>query len=452
MRPAGTAKGTARIEERPNGLHSELSATVSDFAVHEYVAAIGGRQPGYRPAWQEAQLELAAKATYTKANDHWEIQQAVIRSNSLAAAVVGSMADVSGRCETNVRGTIEYDLADVGPLLAAYLGLDMTLTGREQATFELIGPLRESDSASARVVSLQGGGQDSHWSQRLRGHAAAGWETIQLFGLPIGRGQVDAQFYGGEATFAPLDVRVGQAGRLTTSARARLAPPPAELDIASGPVVANVEITPDVSDRMLKYFIPSLAGAVETQGRFSLDTVGGRVPLLDPRSVEASGTLTVHSAQVRPGRVGREWILVAEQIEALLKSRAVPQLSTRPQRDLMTFDEQTVPYRITAGRVYHENLVFRVGEVLVRSQGSVGFDHSLAILVEVPVQDAWIEGKPQLARFKGQTIRGTIRGTFDKLDYGTLISDLAQQVGQGLLEGAVENELNKALDRLLRPQ
>jgi hypothetical protein len=153
--------------------------------------------------------------------------------------------------------------------------------------------------------------------------------------------------------------------------------------------------------------------------------------------------------------MGREWIVLAEQIESILKNRPVGQvfnLSALPTQDWLTIDEQVVDYRVENGRVHHENLVFHIGEVEVRSRGSVGFDQTLAIDIEVPVQDKWIEGRPWLVGFRGQTIKGTIRGTFGNIDRGTLVRDLSRQLLEGAAAGAIEEGLNRALDRLLRPR
>lgn len=454
IRPSGMVVGLVRVASQTDGPTAEVTATVSDLTIHEYLAAAPGRQAGYRPGWQEAKLELAAEVGYRNSADQWTIQEAVVRSNSLAAAVAGSVSDVTGTCEVNIRGSVDYDLADIGPVVAASLGWDMTMSGREQATFEVIGPLFSSDAApAARMVATSGSnpGTRQAWSRRLQGHAAAGWESIHFFGLPIGRGRVAARLRDGRVAFAPLNVSVGPEGRLTASASARLAPP-RELVVPAGAIITDVEITPEVADKLLKYFIPALAEAIQTQGKFSLATSGGRVPLDDPAAVESAGQLTVHSVRVRPGRMGREWILLAEQIEAVLKERRLPQLLTRARQDWLTIDEQVVDFRVENARVYHDNLVFHIGEVEVRSRGSVGFDQTLAIEIEVPIQDRWVAGRPFLAGFRGQTIKGTIRGTFGNIDRGTLLEDLLRQVAENAAAGAIEEGLNRALDRLLRPR
>jgi hypothetical protein len=455
IRPAGMVTGKIRLAGQPGGIATELNATAENLVVYEYVNSVVGRQSGYRPFWQEPTLELVSKATYDASDDQWVIEQAAVRSKGLAAAVEGTIQDMTGQLESDVRGTIEYDLADIGPAIAAYLGIDMTMGGREQATFELIGPLRPAiapatpAAPAARMVNTDSstGTAGEHWSQRLRGHAAAGWESIHLFGLPIGPGRIDAQLKSGLVTLAPLNVTVGSAGRLTASARASLVHP-REILIPRGPVLTNVAVTPEVSDKFLKYLNPLLAEATQSEGQFSLSTDEGRIPLGDPAAASLSGQLNLQTVRVRPGRLAVEWIALARQIEAIIKDGQPPQLAARAERDWLTIDDQFIDFRVFDRRVYHENLEFSIGELQVRSRGSVGFDETLALELEIPVKEEWIARRERLAVFRGRPIRVTVTGTFEKPDFGQILADLGRQV----LEGALDRELNRALDRLFRPR
>ena len=46
--------------------------------------------------------------------------------------------------------------------------------------------------------------------------------------------------------------------------------------------------------------------------------------------------------------------------------------------------ERTIDVQVVDGRVYHRNLEFLVDDVPVRSYGSVGFDQTMAIVLQVP--------------------------------------------------------------------
>ena len=115
--------------------------------------------------------------------------------------------------------------------------------------------------------------------------------------------------------------------------------------------------------------------------------------------------------------------------------------------------ERAIDIQVSDGRVYHRNLEFLIDDVPVRSQGSVGFDETLALEIEVPIQAKWVGDKPALRGLVGQMIRIPVQGTFaqpkvDERAIGAFLGQAAHAAAGGLLG----DELNKALDKLLKPR
>jgi hypothetical protein len=111
-----------------------------------------------------------------------------------------------------------------------------------------------------------------------------------------------------------------------------------------------------------------------------------------------------------------------------------------------------VPFRVAEGRVYHRDLELVFPELTIRTSGSVGFDGSLALVAEMPVPPKWLgSGKVSTALAK-QTIRLPIGGTLEhpKLDEQVLRTVSAQFLRDTASE-LIQQELNKQLDKLLRP-
>ena len=92
----------------------------------------------------------------------------------------------------------------------------------------------------------------------------------------------------------------------------------------AGQVVNNVRISPEVSEAMLKYVAPVLAGATQSEGQFSLQLDGLRAPLADTKKATSSGTLTVHSVRVVPGPTTEQWVGLAQQVQSLIKRSDAP--------------------------------------------------------------------------------------------------------------------------------
>lgn len=272
-----------------------------------------------------------------------------------------------------------------------------------------------------------------------------------MYGLPVGPGRLAANLGDGALRIEPLSLAVGE-GRLTAAPHVRFDPDPAELALPAGPIITNVRISPEVSEAMLKYVAPVLAGATQSEGHFSMQLDGMRVPLAEPRRADSAGRLTVHSVRVVPGPLARELITVAQQIEALAKRRdPTAALAPRPPVTLLGIRDQQVNFRVVEGRVHHQNMEFQIGDVTLRSQGSVGLDETLALTLHVPIQDAWIAKEPLLANLKGQSLQVPVAGTLTRpqLDQRA-VATLSAQLIQNAAGQAIGGELNKALDKLFK--
>jgi hypothetical protein len=302
------------------------------------------------------------------------------------------------------------------------------------------------------------------------------WSGANVYGLSIGGGKLAAALGDGGLRVEPISLAVAE-GKLTTAPHVRFDPRPSELSLPAGPLLADVRISPQVGEAMLKFIAPVLSGATESDGRFSLtlgttgnvpggtgsaSAIGARVPLENAKQADAFGQLTVHSVRVVPGEMARQWIALARQIENLAKQGGNPlgslgqQPATAPsQRDitLLSIRDQQVNFRVVEGRVHHENMEFQVEDVVLRSSGSVGFDETISLVLTVPIQDRWIERQKLLAGLRGQALQIPITGTLrqPRMDQSAL-TNLSAQLLQGAAGQAVGNEVNRALDKLFGPR
>jgi len=274
-----------------------------------------------------------------------------------------------------------------------------------------------------------------------------------VFGLPIGPGQVSAKLSTGGVQFDPLQVGVGQ-GRLDVTPFVRLDPRPSQLMLPSGQMLTNVNISREVSDAMLKYIAPVLADATRSQGVFSMQLDGGVVPLDNPQQADISGKLTIHNLEVLPGPSTEQWVGIAQQIEDLIQNRNPGALVNRPPKTILRIRDRTVPFRLAQGRVYHEQMEFNVGEVIVRSQGSVGLDETLAITLSVPFLEKWIASTPFLSGLRGQAVQIPVGGTLSRPQIDArAVTSLSTQLLRSAAQEALGGQLNRALEGLFgRPR
>jgi hypothetical protein len=476
--PKGQFTGNIRFAQQADQITGELSATGQNLSLASFSNAAApanlasrgagtAAQPGsassasgYQTIWQEPNLTLRGNANYQSSSDRLTFDQFQIQSNTLQATAGGTIDKLSSAADVNVSGTLNYDLAQVTPLLQPYIGRGIQLTGREQARFALAGKLSDENGPRAQLTSVApdpyrataavSTSPATHWSRRVRAQLDLPWTGANVYGLPVGAGRLAANLGEGAIHIEPLSLAIGE-GRLTAAPTVRFDPEPAELTMPAGPLVTNVRISPEVSEAMLKYVAPVLAGSTQSEGQFSMQLDGVRVPLAESKRADAAGRLSVHSVRVVPGPMARELVGLAQQVEALAKRRDPTALAGRSQVTLLNIRDQQVNFRVLDGRVHHQNLEFQVGDVTMRSQGSVGFDQTIQLTLHVPIQDAWVGKEPLLAGLKGQSLQVPMSGTLTRpqLDQRAIAS-LSQQLLQGAAQNAIGGELNKALDKLFK--
>jgi hypothetical protein len=177
------------------------------------------------------------------------------------------------------------------------------------------------------------------------------------------------------------------------------------------------------------------------------------VPLADAKKCDVAGQLAVHSVRVVPGPMAKQWVDLAQQIEAIAKKRDLASLAQRQPATLLSVEDQQVNFRVVDGRVFHQGMQFQVGDVVMRTEGSVGFDETVSLVVHVPIQDRWIEGQALLVGLRGQSLSIPISGTLrnPRMDQSA-VAGLSQQLLEGAAKQAIGGELNRALDKLFKPK
>ena len=433
--PRGTAVGQLQLASDAQRLSADFGMQVEQLELARTTAAAGAVYGQPEIVWQEPRLEITGVANYELATDRVQLDNLQLRGQTLQLKSSASVDQVRTAGLLQASGLVEYDPRELAKLVASYAGQGVQLEGDRQVRFQIAGSLSD--------VTV-------HWSQRWNASAEAGWSSAGLVGMPLGGGRLQGTLREGQLQIAPLDVAIGQ-GRLTAAPRVFLTPGAEQVILPAGPLVTNVEISPEVSETLLKYVAPILAGATRAEGQFSIDLDQAELPLAQPATARVQGRLTAHRLNVSPGPMVQQLAVMVDQIEALTKRKQFLQAATAPKTKVfLTMSQQPVDFQLVGGRVYHRNLEFLVDDVPVRSYGSVGFDQTLALVLEVPIQDKWIEREPALRGFAGKSLQLPMQGTFQKprIDQRA-VADLSRQLLQGAATQAIGDELNRQFEKLL---
>ena len=431
VRPAGrfAADGTATASAAAVGAAGEIGFTrLAVLAPTETP-----RGPRWRAAWEEEAATLAGSATYTLADDALVAGPTALTGGGWSAAASGRVDGVTGAMVADLAGTLRTDWATLGPRLG--IGGDASIAGVAERPWNIKGPL---------AAGLAPAGPSSPGPAATVG---LGWDRLAAAGLDFGPGDVTAALDDGRVRIDGVDWPCA-GGRLRTVPTIDLTGREPVLRLPEGRALAGVRLTPELTRGWLGLVSPLAAGAARADGAFSVDLTGAAVPLADliagdARRADAGGRLRVVRADLTPGELTGRLLAAVRGANRLLRGSAGGDL----EDVRVTLPTQSVPFRLTGGRVHHEGLTAESGSVIVTTAGSVGLDGTLDLRADVPVG----------SDLGGRRVSVPVGGTLDapRIDAARLASRAAEvAVGgmvereRGNLERRAAEEVGRGLDRL----
>ncbi|MCS6866047.1 MAG: hypothetical protein NZS48_13425, partial [Gemmata sp.] len=396
------------------------------------------------PSWREPQFTLHVDGRYTDSTDRMAFTTIQVNRPGCLLETTGAIAHVTTTPELNFTGRWHYDWQQLSPAIREWLGRSFTATGTGTRSFTLRGalgsptagavaPLRQTD----RPIVLQappGSTPPASPSSfaNLEGEAAIGWNSMTLHGFDMGPADITAKMTAGVVTINPLTATLG-GGKITLSPTVKLDTTPGELRFASGRIVERAPLTPQAIAGALGYALPAIANAAHAEGEISAILDDNRIPLNDLTQAHLRGSLVIHQAVVGAGPV------VAE----------IAQLLGMEKTSITIVNESTVPVQVAHGRIYHQDFTFRISGTTIKTRGSVGFDNTLDLIVEVPLPKDWpaLRNNPILLKaVSGKIVPVPVRGTLARpqVDFRAL-----EQAVRALARASVKDTGRELLEREL---
>jgi hypothetical protein len=374
-----------------------------------------------------------------------QVDRLVMHSQPLNVDLAGSVRRQPGDWEIDLAGDLSSDPALLLDLLGDSVRQHVDIQGLALRRIDVHGPLSRLRSPSSSTADAdQPHTEITPAAAPLQLQADIGWSQLAAAGLTSRDGLIAVRWEDDRLNFEPRQVDVN-GGRVVSLPVVDLAG--RTLVVEPGPVVDDLQFTPEMCHTWLKFVSPLLADATSIDGRFSVVAESGRFPLHDLAAGEFRGTLAAHSAQVGPGPLARQAIAIGRQVELLLKGELPLPFDTRRGRDRhwMVMNPQDIRFEFRDGRVHHERIEYQVGDVVVTTTGSVGIDESLDLTVEVPLLDKWLDSRRALAALKGEVIRIPVTGTFqhpaiDPKPLEAFNRRLAKKAAGGLLERLLDRQ------------
>ena len=427
--PTGNLEGQLQCRLGDDHCEYRLSTSAEPFAL----AHRSSSDNRWLPWWREDRLSVESQGRFHFNSLIWEWSQLNVTGDAVSLATQGTLRMINW--VTDITGSWEYDWQKLDQKLGGWLGDELNISGRQRHDLHIAGPV---------FSALRG-----TISPNLRAEFGIGWDQLQAYGLVIGPQQIAAKLERGSVDIEPLEATVA-GGSIRIDPRIDLAtrPPVAVLEAPAS--VDNLQITPEIFRSWLKYVAPLLAETTAARGTLSLQLTEARVPLMQPSSATLTGHVVLQDAQVQPGPLAQQVIGIVQNVSTLA-GQTQPILS--PHQTLASLRPQQIDFQLLEGRVYHREMQLDVGDVQVRTQGSVGLDQTISLLAEVPIQESWLGNQRLLQGLRGQTIQLPIQGTFRQPQIDSRgVTKLTRELVGSTAERVIQDEIQRGLQKLLGPK
>lgn len=374
-------------------------------------------------------FNLALDASYSKAKDRIDISQVYAQLDETAIDVQGTVSQVSGEQVVDARGTFQSPAEGLSKLLPEELKKNVEFKDIALSDLSIKGPLRPDPKQPFNFV--------------FELSTTVSWTEATAYGLKSIAGKVKLTMLGNQLMLTPIDLPVS-GGNIRQLPQLDLATQPISVSIPQGVMLDRIALTEDICADWLRFLSPLLADATRPSGTFSLDSDAGKFQLEHMSEANLSGRIQIHQGQVRPGPLADEILGMVSALKAVQPKAG----GATDDFLFLKMPNQIVEYRVVEGRVYHAGFNFKVGDFTFTSNGSVGLDETLDLVVSMQFPEALANRGPLLQALQNETLDFKITGTMDhpKIQ-GDQLKDVGKRIGIKAAEGLLERILEKRQSR-----
>lgn len=435
---AGNISIDAKAEVVPSDKDLLLAAQITLPRLDLTLSPADGQSQPLR--WSGENLQLTAEGQGDLEGKEVKFQTAQLRTPFLNADFSGTVRDLAETATCDLTGKCDLNPAVLMTALPPEWNERVQFEGLQLGQIRIAGALRgatETTTPPPAVAEGEPVPTVASSTSPFRIQADVQWAAANVMGFQSQNALINVDWSESALAINPNRMPLGQ-GHWVASPRVELTPQGRYLVFDGGPLLENVNFTQEMSNTWLRYVSPILGSATSIEGKFSLSASPARVAMFAPYAGDFEGALDIHSAQVGPGPLTQQILGGVANIQAML--------GRQPNGDfqMMTVEEQRVPFAYAEGRVYHKDLKVSFGEVVVQSQGSVGIDQTINFQLLVPIPDKWTAGKPVLAGLKGESIPFLMGGTLDQpqLD-GRALGEFGKRIGMNSIPGVIQQLIEK---------
>ena len=493
----GRTWGTLEIMDTPAGTNLLLEATGNQLTLSHVRPA----QPAGPPAhvWSEPRARFVVEVTRSTSSDNADqlvVNRVALEAATLALAAAGTIDEVTSRRMVTLAGTASYDWELLSRLLTPWTGGRVRLAGAGARPVMVRAPLETLARAvvSGRPVAaagdtrrqveharpgevplpddwlstMRGRGADprtqhasgrvapvalpvatpastaGEWLRSLTAETTVAWAAADIDGFGVDPGALDVRLFEGQLAFGPFDL-AASGGRLRGAPWIKLVPLPGELVMPPGRVVDRVALSSRFCEEWVSWVTPLVGRSTRTQGVVSIDVSGARIPLADPFGGELAGQLVFENTEVTPGLHLGPLAALIGKLQALID----PRFAFGDKVVLMRVRPEPVRMRLAERRLWHDGLTLEMGQLVVRSAGSVGADGALAMAAEVSFRGDLAGSTPVVGQLLRTPLVIPLRGTVERPQFDAAsIDKIVGRIVENTAEAVIKDGLGRGLEEL----
>ncbi|TWU59831.1 hypothetical protein Poly51_01040 [Rubripirellula tenax] len=438
----GDCSGEVDLKTTDGWINILASMTGSNLAMLEPAAAnvaAGPMPASNRPAedvvvWAEPNLKVNGKLRYETKSGNIETDEIQLAGDWFATTLVGTVVWNDQVGDVRLKGPARLKMDKVATLLTPMAGIPIQATGIHETPID-IQAVRKPDGEIALDIETN-----------------LGWQSAEVAGVVFGSANIPVRMTETTVTVAPSKVAVGnEQGFLNLAGKVNYRPGPMWMQIDRGVVADSIQLTPEMTDRWLKYLAPLAANTARIQGTLSAELDEALIVFDDPNQTRIVGRLNIGSVEMNAGPLAEQLIGGVDQLKSLAGGLMGKTVSASSNRTLITMPPQKVDFAVDRGIVIHERMYFEIDRAQIITSGRVAFDGRMNMIAQLPLDSRWL-GR-DLQGLVGQTVSLPIDGTIsqprlDSSGVRQVVAQLGVQAVQGNAENYIQKQLNKQIEKI----
>ena len=451
----GECEGDISFRSIENDLIVELSsigqniACLQPAAQHASVQTMGPwrqqdaqQQPEATVVWSEPNLTLEIRLRYQPASDTLTAEQVQVAGDWFAANLSGDARWTTRSSELQLTGASRLKMNEVAQRFSNMADIDIRATGVHEADLSLRAAINDGGTVEFALAT------------------DLGWESGHITGMDIGPALVPVILTETSLKVEQAQIPVNR-GKLAFAGQLHYRPGPVWMHLEPGATASSIQLTPEMTDRWLKYVAPLVANATRIQGTLGAQIDDATIVFDQPQQTQVTGRINISEAEMTAGPLASQIIQSIGSLTSLtgglsppLAPQSVAQPSPSPKTtNLVTLPPQTVDFSVRQGIVSHQRLYLQLDRAQVITSGRVAFDGSLNMIAQIPLDARWL-GR-DIQQLAGQVVTLPIDGSIsrpslDSSSFRQIATQLGTQAIQSTAENYLQQQLNKGLDKIFR--